>query len=373
MRGTAEDELPESGASGTGNGAEEHRFPCAQCGANLRYAPGQTAMTCSYCGHEQEIPGADAEGRANALGALDLHEMLNRPVPASEMEETRVLSCPNCGAQVEFEPDLHSSECPFCATPVVTDTGTHRHIKPQAVLPFRLREAEAKAAFAKWLAGLWFAPNGLGKYARGDNRFAGIYVPYWSFDADTRSSYSGERGTYYYTGSGKNRRRQIRWTRVAGKVSRRFEDLLVMASQSLPRRYVRALEPWHLDDLEPYNTSFLSGFRAEGYTVELRPGHAIAIERMDEAIRDDVRRAIGGDQQRIHRIDTAHDNERFKHVLLPLWVAAYRYRDRSFRFVVNAQTGKVRGERPWSIIKIALAVVAGAVAIGVFIYVGEMM
>ncbi len=352
---------------------EEYRFPCAQCGANLRYAPGQTSMSCSYCGHEQDIPGACDDTRNAALAPLDLHEMLNRPVPESEIEETRVLSCTNCGAQVEFAPEVHSSECPFCATPVVTDTGTNRHIKPQAVLPFRLQEQEARTAFTKWLKGLWFAPNGLQKFAREDNRFSGIYVPYWAFDADTRSRYTGERGTYYYTGSGKNRRRRIRWTKVSGRVSRRFEDLLVMAAQSLPRRYVRALEPWHLTDLEPYNPSFISGFRSEAYTVDLRPGHEIARERMDEIIRGDVRRAIGGDQQRVHSLATDHANERFKHLLLPIWVAAYRYRDKGYRFVVNAQTGKVRGERPWSIIKIALAVTAGAVAIGAFIYIAEFL
>lgn len=351
---------------------EEFRFPCAQCGANLRYAPGQTSMTCSYCGYEQEIPGASEDTRATAMMALDLHDMLNRPVPASQIEETRVLSCPNCGAQVEFEAAVHASECPFCATPVVTDTGTNRHIKPQALMPFRLREAEAKQAFAEWLKGLWFAPNGLRKYAREDNRFAGIYIPYWSFDADTRSTYSGERGDHYYTGSGKNRKRHTRWTRVSGKVARRFEDLLVMAAQSLPRRFVRALEPWHLTEMEPYNPAFISGFRAEAYTVDLKPGHAIALERMDEIIRGDVQRAIGGDEQRIHALDTSHANEKFKHVLLPIWVAAYRYRNKGFRFVVNAQTGKVRGERPWSIIKIALAVIAAAAVIGAYIYFTEM-
>lgn len=352
--------------------AEERRFPCAQCGANLRYAPGQTWMSCSYCGHEQEIPGACPEARAAALRPLDLHATLAAPsLPASQMEETRVLNCTNCGAQVEFEPSVHAAECPFCGTPVVTDTGTHRHIKPQAVLPFRLTEDEARAAFARWLKGLWFAPNGLARYARGDNRFAGIYVPYWSFDADTRSSYRGERGTYYYTGSGRNRRRRIRWTPASGRVARRFDDLLVMAAQSLPRRYVRALEPWRLADLQPYSADFLSGFRAEGYTVSLKDGAAIAHERMDEVIRGDVRRAIGGDVQRIHTISTDHANEMFKHLLLPIWVAAYRYRDRSYRFVVNAQTGQVRGERPWSWIKIALATLLAAIVIGTVAYFAE--
>jgi len=366
---------PDSGAGA--EGGAEYRFPCAQCGANLRYAPGQTAMTCSYCGHEQDIPGACEETRALALATHDLRAALAAPAPeaeaAAEVEVTRVLNCPNCGAQVEFDAAVHSSECPFCATPVVTDTGNHRHIKPQGVLPFRLREADAKEAFAKWLRGLWFAPNGLRAYARKDNRFNGIYVPYWCFDADTASRYTGERGTYYYTGSGKNRRRQIRWTRVSGRVARRFDNLLVMAAQSLPRRYVQALDPWHMAELEPYNPQFIAGFRAEGYTVGLEPGWKIAIEKMDEIIRGDVRRSIGGDEQRIHTVDTDHANERFRHVLLPLWVAAYRYRDKSYRFVVNAQTGRVRGERPWSAIKVALAVIAAALVVGGFIYVTEFM
>ncbi len=352
--------------------AEERRFPCAQCGANLRYTPGETWMSCSYCGHEQAIPGASAERVASALAPMDLRATLAAPPPPAAMEETRVLSCTNCGAQVEFEPAVHAAECPFCATPVVTDTGTHRHIKPQGVLPFRLTDAEARAAFAKWLKGLWFAPNGLARYARGDNRFTGIYVPYWSFDADTRSSYRGERGVYYYTGSGKKRRRQIRWSPASGRVARRFDDLLVMAAQSLPRRYVRALEPWSLTDLRPYDARFLSGFRAEGYTVPLPDGWAIGRARMDEVIRGDVARAIGGDVQRIHGIDTTTSGERFKHLLLPVWVAAYRYRGRSYRFVVNAQTGQVRGERPWSWIKIGLAVLLAGLAIAGFAVLSEM-
>lgn len=347
---------------------EERRFPCAQCGANLRYTPGQTSMTCSYCGHEQDIPEADHATRDAALRPLDLRAGLSRRLPDSEIEVTRVLNCTNCGAQVEFEPNTHAAECPFCATPVVTDTGTNRHIKPQAVLPFALGEREAKESFSKWLKGLWFAPNGLRKFARSDSRFAGIYVPYWAFDADTHSDYTGERGTYYYTGSGKERQRHTRWTRVSGRVARRFEDLLIMASESLPRRYVRALEPWDLQALKPYDPSFLSGFRAEAYSVELAPGWEIARERMDEVIRQDVRRAIGGDEQRISSLATETDAEMFKHLLLPLWVAAYRYRDRSFRFVVNAQTGKVRGERPWSVWKIAGAVLLGVIVVGGWFY-----
>lgn len=357
-------------------GSDEHRFPCENCGAQLRFAPGQRRLTCQYCGHEQDIPYTEAE-RDTALEAFDLREALANHLPPQAMEEHRVLSCSNCGAQVEFDPAQHAAQCPFCGSPVVTDTGTQRQIKPGAVLPFKLTEREAHDAMRGWLGRLWFAPNKLKEYARSDgSRLDGLYVPYWSFDSDTRSRYRGERGDAYYetrtvTRNGKTeteRVRKIRWTPVSGRVARDFRDMLVMASQSLPRNFAHSLEPWMLGELAPYNPQYLSGFRAEGYTVQLPEGHVIGIQRMDEVIRQDVRRDIGGDEQRVHSVDTDHANEKFKHVLLPIWMAAYRYRDKSYRFIVNGQTGKVQGERPWSAWKIAGAVVLALIVAGVVVY-----
>lgn len=360
--------------------ADAYRFPCEQCGAQLRFAPGQDSLTCGHCGHEQDIPHTEEE-RANALLELDLHEALANHLSPDAMETTRVTGCENCGAQVEFDAAEHSSSCPFCGSPVVADTGLHRHIKPGAVLPFKLTEKQAQSAMQRWLRRLWFAPSKLKKYARSDgSRLEGLYVPYWTFDSDTRSRYSGERGDAYYETrtvrrDGKTeteRVRKIRWTRVSGHVARQFDDVLIMASVSLPRRYVRALEPWMLGELAPYNPSFLSGFRSEAYTVELNEGHDMAVERMDDVIRQDVRRDIGGDEQRIHNIDTRHDNERFKHVLLPIWMAAYRYRGKTFRFIVNGQTGKVQGERPYSVWKILGVVLIVVLIAAAYVYFGEM-
>jgi hypothetical protein len=269
---------------------------------------------------------------------------------------------------VEFAAATHARTCPFCATPVVTDTGTHRHIKPKGVLPFVLVEAQARAAMTDWLGRLWFAPNGLQAYARKGRRMEGIYVPYWTFDARTASRYTGERGTIYYETQtvirdGKRETVQVprvRWTPARGQVARFFDDVLVLASKSLPKRFTDALEPWDLTALQPYLPQYLAGFRAEAYQVDLDAGHAEARGLMDRQIERDVRFDIGGDQQRIHHIETQVSDVTFKHVLLPVWLAAYKYRGKTYRFVVNGQTGRVQGERPWSAWKIALAVVLGA-------------
>jgi hypothetical protein len=239
-------------------------------------------------------------------------------------------------------------------------------------LPFSLGEEQARKAMSDWLGRLWFAPNGLQDYARKGRKMQGIYVPYWTFDADTKSQYRGERGTVYYetrtvTRNGKRQQIQVakvRWRAVSGRVARFFDDVLVLASTALPKRYTDALEPWDLSALVPYAPEYLAGFRAEGYSVDLEQGFAQARDKMDAIIARDVRFDIGGDRQRIHDIDTEVRDTTFKHILLPVWLAAYRFRGRTYRFVVNARTGRVQGERPWSAWKIAVAVVIGAAVAG---------
>ena len=346
---------------------EEHRFPCENCGADYRYAPDKGALHCDHCGHEEPI--AHAGPWEGGIRELDFQQAVRDQLPAQEMEITRVSNCPNCGASVEVASDEQAKECPFCATPFVTDTGEDRHIKPKAVMPFVLTEDAARGAMTDWLGSLWFAPNGLAEYARKGRKMQGIYVPYWTFDADTKSSYSGQRGTIYYENrtvmrNGKSetvRVQKIRWRPVSGRVARFFDDVLVLASRSLPKKYTDALQPWDMTALEPYRPEFLAGFRAEAYTVELDDGFVEARHIMDRQIERDIKFDIGGDRQRISSVDTTVRDVTFKHVLLPVWLAAYKYRGQTYRFVVNGQTGRVQGERPWSAWKIAFAVILGLI------------
>lgn len=355
---------------------QEHRWPCAQCGADLRFAPGQTELRCDHCGHVQSIPAANTRSRSRALGEIDLERGLRNDLSQAEMVEVRTSTCTNCGAHIEFDGATHATQCPFCASPIVTDTGAERHIKPQAVIPFTLTEDQARQSLVTWMGSLWFAPNGLLEYARKGRAMSGMYVPFWTYDADTASRYTGQRGEYYYetrtvsvvvNGKREQRQEQVRHTRwypASGQVSRQFDDVLVMASNSLPRRLGDELTPWDLSALEPYTPDYLAGFSAEGYTVGLADGHAIARENMGRVITSDVARDIGGDEQRIDNISTRYSDETFKHILLPIWVAAYKYRNKTYRFLVNGQTAEVQGERPWSAWKIAFAVVLGLIIAG---------
>ena len=347
-------------------GLEQHRFPCPNCGSDLRFDPGSQGLACPHCGHKEPIPPV-----RGALEELDLRAVARDALPGAAMEETQVAQCPNCGAQIEFDEAIHARECPFCATPIVSDTGVQRQIKPQGQLSFLLSEDEARTAMNGWLGRLWFAPNDLSRYARADRAMTGVYVPYWTYDAETETDYTGQRGTVYYetqrvpvvvNGRMTMQAQQVarvHWSPASGRVSRRFDDVLVLGSKSLPKEYTDALAPWDLSELAPYDPRFLAGFRAEGYTVGVEDAYVEAAHEMNAVIEDDVRADIGGDQQRITSLETQVGELTFKHVLLPVWLAAFRYGGKSYRFVVNGRTGAVQGERPYSSVKIAIAVILG--------------
>lgn len=358
-----------------GDVIEAHRWPCEKCGSDLRFAPDKGQLECTHCGHLQDLSKPDARAKGKAFQELSLKQGLENDLPDSAIEQVRATSCPSCGAVVEFSGANHAANCPYCATPVVVDTGARRSIKPQALLPFALTETHARDALSKWLGSLWFAPNGLLEYTRKGRAMAGIYAPFWTFDAATSTRYTGARGEHYYETrtvtvnvNGKSQRRteqvqRTRWYPASGAVSRDFSDVITLASSSLPQRLGNELTPWDLSSAQAYNPDYLAGFQAEGYTISLADGWTDAQSIMARVIEMDIRRDIGGDVQRIDSVQTRYADETFKHVLLPVWTAAYKYRGKSYRFLVNGQTGEVQGERPYSAWKIGFAVLVVAALI----------
>jgi predicted RNA-binding Zn-ribbon protein involved in translation (DUF1610 family) len=379
-----EDEHPPSAAEPDGHEAPApateaaprgpRTFGCDQCGAELTYQPGTTELTCQYCGHANQIPQS-----ADDIHELDFERHLAALEDAETTEEHATLHCDGCGANVDRPANVTAFECPFCGANINLTTQIQRLIRPRALLPFKVEQAEAQARFRNWLRKLWFAPNKLKQFARLNEKLRGVYVPYWTYDSKTVTHYTGERGEDYYVtvGSGKNRRRvrRTRWYHASGVVWNRFDDVLVLGSRSLPERYADELEPWDLGSLVDYDDAYLTGFTAESYQIDLKEGFGRARLKMDPIIRDTVRHDIGGDRQRIHSLKTEYRNVTFKHILLPVWISAYHFRDKVYRFLVNARTGEVQGERPWSAWKIALTVLAAAAVVGTLVYVfrGELL
>jgi hypothetical protein len=149
-------------------------------------------------------------------------------------------------------------------------------------------------------------------------------------------------------------------------VSRWFDDVLLPAMRSLNTQRLEQLEPWNLQKLVPYDPSYLAGFKAQRYQITVKEGFELAKGKMEPTIRSDIRRDIGGDEQRIHSMSTTYSATTFKHLLLPVWVSSYRFNKKQYQVMVNAQTGEVLGDRPYSVWKISLAVVSAAAVVAAF-------
>ena len=344
---------------------------CDQCSGELKYAPGVEALECPYCGHVNEVE-VDPE---EVIEELDFTEALRTAESSQEMREAVVVRCDGCGAQVELGANVTARDCCYCGDSLEAHEKSERRFKPRSLLPFAVTDDQARELFRKWILSLWFAPNALKKLARVQDGLKGVYVPYWTYDCYALTDYRGQRGEHYWVtqtytvmvdGKPQTRTKQVRKTRwypASGRVSNSFDDVLVLASGSLPRKISRKLEPWDLHELKSFREEYLSGFVTEAYQTSLEDGFGVAKGRMSPTIDQTIRRDIGGDEQRIHHRTTDYQDITFKHILLPLWLSAYRYREKVYRFFVNARTGEVQGERPWSWAKIVLLVLT-IIAVG---------
>ena len=353
-------------------------FPCAGCGAKLTFAPGTRELRCEYCGTANAIAENDAR-----VEELDFDTYLKALEGKMEVQEVEEVRCDKCGAEQSLAGSLFAGHCTFCGAAIVSKGYASRRIKPKSIVPFQVNRPRAADAFRRWVRSLWLAPGDLKKYAQSDAGLTGVYLPYWTYDCNTASDYAGERGDDYYTtetyttqdsqGRSVTQTRRVkhtRWTPASGHVEKFHDDVLVMASKTLPANITDSVMRFNLKGLVPYQPEFVSGYQAEAYQVTLREGFPIAKQSIDEAVRALIRRDIGGDQQRIHSVSTRYADVKFKHVLLPAWISAYRYRDKVYRFLINGQTGEVSGESPKSWWKIALLVAAVLVVLFLILLAG---
>lgn len=337
-------------------------FPCTNCGAKLHYAPGTTSLACPYCGSANEIALAQEEVRE-----MDYLSALRQGSGRDEQIDVVTVKCTSCAAESVMPPGVTADRCAFCGTPLVAQASSRKLIKPRSLLPFAIGETLARQAFKNWIDGLWFAPSGLKQETAGV-RLRGIYIPAWTYDSQTTTDYTGQRGDDYWETqthtvhrNGKavretRRVRKTRWRGASGRVSNTFDDVLVLATQSLPLRLAQKLEPWDMKALVPYQDEFISGFVCESYHLDVEQGFGSACQSMKPHIETSIRQDIGGDHQRIHSVNTHYSDITYKHILLPVWLCAYLYRGQTYRFLVNARTGEVQGERPYSALKVTLLV-----------------
>lgn len=347
-------------------------FPCDRCGADLEFSIGQQSLQCPYCGSlkQIELPAETPIVERDYLLTLERLQRLREAQTTDD--ETSVaqhaVRCNSCGADVVFQGSLTSTHCPFCACPLQRDNihDSTTRIPVDGMLPFLLPQAKAAENLRNWVKSLWWAPNEfLEQGANG--KFNGVYLPFFTYDALTFTRYTGRRGDAYYVtvGEGNNQRteRHVSWRHAAGEFQRFFDDILIIAASKQNTDLVQSLEPWPLEHLISFTPEVLAGFFSRTYDIALEDGFKAARQQLDAALAQDVRERIGGDEQQISSLTTNYSAITYKHLLLPVWLLAYRFHNQTYQVMINATTGQVSGQRPYSWVKITFAVVIATIVI----------
>ncbi|ORM23975.1 hypothetical protein [Williamsia sp. 1135] len=346
-------------------------YPCDSCGAQLVFDPTTQNLLCPSCGRSHPIvldPARRVVEHDLASTMTQLRGLLAAAPPATTPDSEREIVCQSCGGRTTFTGTLTTTRCPYCATPIQRDDihAAPTRLPVDGILPFQVDDARGREVIEQWINSRWFAPTEFKKY-REVGSFSSLYAAYFTYDADTTTSYTGMRGDNYTvtTGSGDNRRTETRtrWSHRSGVVGNNFDDVAVLANTGFDTDRVHELEPWPTGQATPFSPEFVAGHLCRTYDLDADQCFPVAQSRIDAGIDAAIRRDIGGDHQRINNKDTRYNSLRFKHVLLPIWLLTVVYAGTPFQVFINGVTGEVQGQRPWSKVKIAFAVVAALIVI----------
>ncbi len=347
---------------------------CPDCGGEMEWNAGKQALVCPYCGFVPSVqPGAADENAP--IAEHDLEQALAQAGSGARGygTETQSVKCQSCHAISVFEPGRAAQRCEFCGSPSVVAYSEERDpIAPESILPVKLAETEVRDRLREWYRTRWFAPDRL-KTAALTDTLHGVYLPYWTFDAQAFAQWSAEAGYYYYTtvssrdAQGREtttRVRHVRWVPAAGSLQHFFDDTLIAGTVGVAPKLLQQVEPFPTTTaLQPYDPGFVRGWVVERYQIDLRQAASRSEARMMDELKALCAREVPGDTHRNLDVSAQFAERTFKHVLVPVWLVSYDFHGKAFQVLVNGYTGTIAGERPISWLKVFFYVVIPALLV----------
>ncbi len=338
----------------------QRTYRCPNCGGPTQFVVAVGAVKCDYCEWTDTAASDRRVGRR-----AEAHEFTMEALAAAEHGwgvQRRELDCESCGAALALDEGGLSATCPFCASNrvrirEVQDVG----LRPRFIVPFKIVRKTLAEPVKKWLSAGWIHPGRLHKLANVDD-FVGIYLPFWTFSADFSADWKAEVGrTETYTTWEDGRRvtkTRTVWRWENGHVDTHLENWDTAGTDKLSRRLLDKLRPWNFDDFVEFSPDFLAGWQAQTYDTGLLEAWDIGKHDMRDHVRQICRGRCSTSKVRNFSMVCDLDDEKWRYVLLPVWVSVYKFQKKTWRVLVNGQTGEVVGQKPVAWWKIWLAICA---------------
>ena len=342
---------------------------CPGCGATIKFDPSISKLVCPFCGITKEIPQPEAGA---VIEEVDFNTAIQR-ASVNWGTVKKLIICANCGAQTLYDASQISGCCPFCGSTSVMPAAENEQIMaPGSVIPFAIDKEKADRCFRDFVKKKRYVPRSV-KECKLEN-FVGLYLPFWTFDTDTISSYDAHIGFNYSDRDGDRHHDCFSYKGVCNQF---IDDMVVYATDKYPNSSIKEVNTFYFDKLVPYSPEYLAGIPAERYTVGLND----AWRRATAQIADKLKNQIGhyelerqaGDTIDNVLLSTNYYNVKFRYLLAPMYLASYRYGKKVYQVAINGQTGAAYCDTPsnrWIpklIIGIALSIVVTLYIISIII------
>lgn len=336
-------------------------YKCPNCDAGLLFDAEKQSFVCEFClssFKEEDLVGEEAKEKN------DKHEEENKEFN----EEINQYHCPSCGAEVITDKSTVADFCYYCHNPIVLSGKMSGAKKPTKIVPFKFDRQEAKDIFLRYAKKKWFVPNDYFSPEQSD-KIKGIYYPFWVTDADSYSSLDAighkvrtwRSGNYLYTETSRYK------VRRAGKIH--FEDITTSAISTEDKAMLEGILPYELNEHQEFSMPYLQGFTAKVRDIE-RESLSVEIRNRMSGYADTLLSNTVTGYSSVHdrEVDLNITGSHWEYTLMPVWVLNYKRKGKNYTYAMNGSTGKIYGELPVSIPKLAILFGAVAALFGLLVF-----
>lgn len=350
-------------------------YKCPACGGGLQFDIASQKLVCPFC--ESSYDAKDAQSFEELKPSSD--NLNNTSVDEGQDHNDgniQVFMCQSCGGEVITDNNTAATSCPYCGNPVILSGRLSGSFRPKVVIPFKKTKEDAEAGLKDLMSHQPLLPTPF-KLNFKPEKIQGLYVPYWLFNADVEGHYQfrAERVKCWSDDEYDYERTDIFRCYRDGCIN--FRYVPINASKKLDNTLAESIEPFDYRLSESFNTSYLSGFLADKYDVSKEENFHRASERMKNETSSTFASTVNGYTSVYPEKGTVkyHDTKAI-YALYPLWILSGTYKDQIYTFLMNGQTGKIKGNLPMSINKLLIwgfSLILGIAAIftGIASLIGE--
>ncbi len=321
----------------------------------LHYSGTSGKLECDYCDSKFDVSEIETiyrekNERAAKAEAAQADSRWNTAALSEDWdgyaEKMKSYICPSCGAELICDETTAATCCPYCGNQTIIPGQFSGALKPEYVIPFKTDRAMAIAALKAHYKGKALLPKSFAD-SNHIEKIQGVYVPFWMFDAvaEGEMSFHATKTTSYVSS-----REEIVTTkhydiRRGGRLA--FEKVPVDASSRMPDGHMDSIEPFDYSELKPFSMAFMPGFLADKYDVDAKSCGERMQQRCSEAMEESLTGTVSGyDSKTVTEKRIIVKKGDVHYAMLPVWMLATKWKDQSFLFAMNGQSGRLVGDLP---------------------------